>query len=233
MSQVYLPGAEETTITQAVPPGRRHSITLWGSIPAVIPIADAPGIPTWRRGDHNHAGSSSRPTPFHYTSGVNPCGHPQCQCPGYTYLAQKRPQSRKQFLQADAIPLHLGGQSLRSSLMRMPRVYLPGAEETTIMQAVPPGRRHSITLRGSIPAVIPIVDAPGKPTWRRGDHNHAGSSSRPTPFHYTSGVNPCGHPYCGCSGNTYLAQRRPQSHRQFLQADAIPLHFGVNPCRHP
>ena len=165
MPRVYLPGTEETTITQAVPPGRRHSITLRGSIPAVIPNADAPGIPTWHRGDHNHAGSSSRLTPFHYTSGVNTCGRPQCGCPGYTYLAQRRPQSRRQFLQADAIPLHFGGQSLRSSLMRMPRVYLPGTEETTITQAVPPGRRHSITLRGSIPAVIPNEDEPSIPTW--------------------------------------------------------------------
>ena len=74
MRMVYLPGTEETTITQAVPPGRRHATTLRGSIPAVIPNAD--GIPTWHRGDHNQAGSSSRPTPCHYTSGVNPCGHP-------------------------------------------------------------------------------------------------------------------------------------------------------------
>ena len=49
--------------------------------------------------------------------------------------------------------------------MPMPRVYLPGAEETTITQAVSPGRRHSIALRGSIPAVIPNADAlPTLPT---------------------------------------------------------------------
>ena len=74
MRMVYLPGTEETTITQAVPPVRGHSITLRGLVPAVIPNAD--GIPTWHRGDHNHAGSSSSARPLHHTSGVGPCGHP-------------------------------------------------------------------------------------------------------------------------------------------------------------
>ena len=74
MRMVYLPGTEETTITQAVPPVRGHSITLRGLVPAVIPNAD--GIPTWHRGDHNHAGSSSSARPLHHASGVGPCGHP-------------------------------------------------------------------------------------------------------------------------------------------------------------
>ena len=181
MPRGYSPGAEEATTTQsgsssarplhpscgcpgdthlaqrkpqprrAVPPVRGHSITLRGLVPAVAPPADAPGILTWRRGSHNHAG---------------------------------------RFLQCEATPSHFGGWSLRSSLMRM--VYLPGTEETTITQAVPPVRGHSITLRGLVPAVIPNAD--GIPTWHRGDHNHAGSSSSARPLHHTSGVNPCGHP---------------------------------------
>ena len=58
MRMVYLPGTEETTITQAVPPVRGHSITLRGLVPAVIPNADAlpTRILTWHRGNHNHAG---------------------------------------------------------------------------------------------------------------------------------------------------------------------------------
>ena len=194
MLRVYLPGTEETTITQAVPPGRRHSITLRGSIPAVIPNAHArvylPGA------EETTIKQAVTPGRRHSITlrGSIPAVIPNADSRVYLPGAERRPQSRRQFLQADAIPLHFGGQSLRSSLMRMPRVYLPDAEETTTTQAVPPGRRHSITLQGSILAVIPNADATGLPTWRRGDHNHAGSSSRLTPFHYTSGVNPCGHP---------------------------------------
>ena len=297
---------------RAVPPVRGHSITLRGLVPAVVPHADAPGILTWRRGSHNHAGrflqceatpsrfggwslrsslmrmprvyspgaeeatttqgGSSSARPLHHASGVGPCGRPSCGCPGYTHLAQRKPQPRRavppvrghsitlrglvpavvphadapgiltwrrgshnhagRFLQCEATPSRFGGWSLRSSLMRMPRVYSPGAEEATTTQggsssarplhrasgvgpcgrpswgcpgythlaqrkpqprrAVPPVRGHSIALRGLVPAVVPHAD--GIPTWHRGDHNHAGSSSRLTPCHYTSGVNPCGHP---------------------------------------
>ena len=188
MRMVYLPGTEETTIMQAVPPVRGHSITLRGLVPAVIPNVDC--IPTWHRGDHNHAGNSSSARPLHHASGVGPCGHPSCGCPGILTWHRGSHNHAGRFLQCKATPSHFGGWSLRSSLMRM--VYLPGTEETTIMQAVPPLRGHSITLRGLVPAVIPNVDC--IPTWHRGDHNHAGNSSSARPLHHASGVGPCRHP---------------------------------------
>ena len=239
---------------RAVPPVRGHSITLRGLVPAVVPHADAPGILTWRRGSHNHAGrflqckatpsrfggwclrsslmrmprvyspgaeeatttqgGSSSARPLHHASGVGPCGRPSCGCPGYTHLAQRKPQPRR---------------------------------------AVPPVRGHSITLRGLVPAVVPHADAPGILTWRRGSHNHAGrflqceatpsrfggwslrsslmrmprvyspgaeeattmqgGSSSARPLHHASGVGPCGRPSCGCPGYTHLAQRKPQPRR--------------------
>ena len=239
---------------RAVPPVRGHSITLRGLVPAVVPHADAPGILTWRRESHNHAGrflqceatpspfggwslrsslmrmprvyspgaeeatttqgGSSSARPLHHASGVGPCGRPSCGCPGYTHLAQRKPQPRR---------------------------------------AVPPVRGHSITLRGLVPAVVPHADAPGILTWRRGSHNHAGrflqceatpsrfggwslrsslmrmprvyspgaeeatttqgGSSSARPLHHASGVGPCGRPSCGCPGYTHLAQRKPQPRR--------------------
>ena len=112
--------------------------------------------------------------------------------------------------------------------MRM--VYLPGTEETTITQAVPPVRGHSITLRGLVPAVIPNAD--GIPTWHRGDHNHAGSSSSARPLHHTSGgLVPAVIP----NADGIPTWHRGDHNHAGSSSSARPLHHtsGVGPCGHP
>ena len=136
------------------------------------------------------------------------------------------------FLQCEATPSHFGGWSLRSSLMRM--VYLPGTEETTITQAVPPVRGHSTTLRGLVPAVAPPADEPGILTWRRGSHNHAGRflqcEATPSRFGGWSLRSPLLRMPRGYSPGAEEATTT-----QGGSSSARPLHHasGVGPCGRP
>ena len=235
MRMVYLPGTEETTITQAVPPVRGHSTTLRGLVPAVAPPADAPGILTWRRGSHNHAGRflQCEATPSRF--GGWSLRSPLLRMPrGYSPGAEEA--TTTQGGSSSARPLH---HASGVGPCGRPSCGCPG--DTHLAQrkpqprrAVPPVRGHSITLRGLVPAVAPPADAPGILTWRRGSHNHAGRflqcEATPSRFGGWSLRSPLLRMPRGYSPGAEEATTT-----QGGSSSARPLHHasGVGPCGRP
>ena len=199
---------------RAVPPVRGHSITLRGLVPAVAPPADEPGILTWRRGSHNHAGRflqcEATPPRFGGWSLRSPLLRMNR---GYSPGAEEA--TTTQGGSSSARPLH---HASGVGPCGRPSCGCPG--DTHLAQrkpqprrAVPPVRGHSITLRGLVPAVAPPADAPGYSPGAEEATTKQGGSSSARPLHHASGVGPCGRPSCGCPGDTHLAQRKPQPRR--------------------